>query len=82
MGSEDPEEWFLHRELFQQMQLQYGTPVLDLIASPINGRLSSFMSPYPNWRAEAMDALVSSISNMATIHNDTWNSSHSINRLN
>ena len=50
-------EWSLHPEIVNQIFGFWGTPVVDMFATVSNFRLPQFMSPIPEPRALAVDAL-------------------------
>ncbi|XP_070607583.1 uncharacterized protein [Erythrolamprus reginae] len=53
----DPGEWNLHQDLFHQISLKFGLPVLDLFATEANAHLPRFFSRFPSPGAEAINAL-------------------------
>ena len=50
-------EWSLHPEIVSRIFGVWGTPVVDMFATVSNSRLPQFMSPIPEPRALAVDAL-------------------------
>jgi hypothetical protein len=50
-------EWTLHPEAFRQICSLWGLPQLDLFATRYNNLLPEFVSPYPDEKAVAVDAL-------------------------
>ena len=55
--SADTEEWFLHPEIVQRIFRVWGRPEIDMFATVSNSHLPWFMSPIPEPRALAVDAL-------------------------
>ena len=52
-----PTEWSLQPEIVNRIFGFWGTPVVDMFATALNSHLSWFMSPIPEPRALAVDAL-------------------------
>ena len=52
-----PTEWSLHPEIVERIFRVWGTPEVDMFATLSNSHLPRFMSPIPEPRALAMDAL-------------------------
>ena len=52
-----PTEWFLHTEIVRRIFRVWGTPEVDMFATRSNSHLPRFMSPIPEPRALAVDAL-------------------------
>ena len=52
-----PTEWQLHPQVVQRVFQVWGTPHLDLFATRHNAQLQQFVSPVPDNRARAVDAL-------------------------
>ena len=50
-------EWTLHPEIVKRMFRIWGTPEIDMFATVSNSHLPRFMSPIPEPRALAVDAL-------------------------
>ena len=50
-------EWSLHPEIVKRIFRLWGTPEVDMFATVLNSHLSRFMSPIPEPRALAVDAL-------------------------
>lgn len=53
----DPAEWQLHPPVFREIVSRFGTPWVDLFASPANTKLPCFVSRYLTPLAEDHDAL-------------------------
>jgi hypothetical protein len=49
-------EWELHQAVFQSIVLHWGNPNIDLFATSLNFKVSTFVSPVPDPRAYAVDA--------------------------
>ena len=52
-----PTEWSLHPEIVERIFRVWGTPEIDTFATLLNSHLPRFMSPIPESRALAVDAL-------------------------
>ena len=52
-----PTEWSLHPEIVKRIFRVWGTPEVDMFATRSNSHLHRFMSPVPEPRALAVDAL-------------------------
>ena len=52
-----PTEWSLHPEIVERIFRVWGTPEIDMFATLSNSHLPRFMSPIPEPRALAVDAL-------------------------
>ena len=52
-----PTEWSLHPEILERIFRVWGTPEVDMFATLSNSHLPRFMSPIPEPRALAVDAL-------------------------
>ena len=52
-----PTEWSLHPEIVERIFRVWGTPEINMFATPSNSHLPRFMSPIPKPRALAVDAL-------------------------
>ena len=52
-----PTEWSLHPEIVKRIFRVWGTPEIDMFATLSNSHLPRFMSPVPEPRAQAVDAL-------------------------
>ena len=52
-----PTEWSLHPEIVKRIFRLWGTPEVDMFATVSNSHLPRFMSPLPEPRAQAVDAL-------------------------
>ena len=50
-------EWELHQAVFQSIVLHWGNPNIDLFATSLNFKVTTFVSPVPNPRAYAVDAM-------------------------
>lgn len=53
-------EWELHRSVFQSVVLHWGKPNIDLFATSLNFKIQTFVSPVPDPRAYAVDAMAMS----------------------
>ena len=62
-----PTEWSLHPEIVERIFRVWGTPV-DMFATLSNSHLPRFMSPIPEPRALAVDALVSGLAGKVNVH--------------
>jgi hypothetical protein len=50
-------EWELHQAVFQSIVLHWGNPNIDLFATSLNLKVTTFVSPVPDPRAYAVDAM-------------------------
>ena len=50
-------EWELFRSVFQATTIQWGSPHVDLFATSLNYKLQVFVSPVPDPKAYAVDAM-------------------------
>lgn len=50
-------EWELHQAVFQSIVLHWGNPNIDLFATSLNFKVTTFVSPVPDPRAYAVDAM-------------------------
>ena len=50
-------EWELHQAVFQSIVLHWGNPNIDLFATSLNFKMTTFVSPVPDPRAYAVDAM-------------------------
>jgi hypothetical protein len=53
----DNTEWELHQAVFQSIVLHWGNPNIDLFATSLNFKVTTFVSPVPDPRAFAVDAM-------------------------
>jgi hypothetical protein len=51
-------EWELHQAVFQSIVLHWGKPKIDLFATNLNFKVTTFVSPVPDPRAYAVDAMI------------------------
>ncbi|XP_067654175.1 uncharacterized protein [Haliotis asinina] len=56
-GRPSPTEWMLHPDVFRQICLRHGRPLVDLFATSFNHQLPTYVSPVPDPQAWAVDAL-------------------------
>ncbi len=56
-GKPIPTEWAINPLITQSLFNLWGTPSIDLFATRFNNKLPQFVSPVPDWRAQAVDAL-------------------------
>ena len=50
-------EWELHPVIFHQITLQWDRPLIDLFATSLNHKLETYVSPIPDPKAWAVDAM-------------------------
>jgi hypothetical protein len=50
-------EWTLHMDVVQAVRDLWGAPTIDLFTTKINNRLPQYMSPLPDLKALAVNAL-------------------------
>jgi hypothetical protein len=50
-------EWELHQAVFQSIVVHWGNPNIDLFATSLNCKVTTFVSPVPDPRAYAVDAM-------------------------
>jgi hypothetical protein len=50
-------EWELNQAVFQSIVLHWGNPNIDLFATSLNFKVTTFVSPVPDPRAYAVDAM-------------------------
>jgi hypothetical protein len=50
-------EWELHQAVFQSIVLHWGNPNIDLFATSLNFKVTTFVSPVPDPRAYAVNAM-------------------------
>ena len=50
-------EWELHSAVFQAIVLHWGNPNIDLFATSLNFKVTTFVSPVPDPKAYAVDAM-------------------------
>jgi hypothetical protein len=50
-------EWEFHQAVFQSIVLHWGNPNIDLFATSLNFKVTTFVSPVPDPRAYAVDAM-------------------------
>jgi hypothetical protein len=50
-------EWELHQAVFQSIVLHWGNPNIDLFATSLNFKMTTFVYPVPDPRAYAVDAM-------------------------
>jgi hypothetical protein len=50
-------EWELHPVIFQTITLIWDRPLIDLFATSLNYKLETFVSPIPDQKAWAVDAM-------------------------
>ena len=86
LNQQIPTEWSLHPEIVQHIFRVWGTPEVDMFATVSNSHLPRFMSPIPEPRALAVDALAVDVSPIppaqqshseAPVHPDSRGNSHS-----
>ncbi len=53
-------EWTLHRDIVSKVRVLWGYPTIDLFATKLNHRLPLYMSPLPDPKALAVNALAAS----------------------
>jgi hypothetical protein len=57
-------EWTLHMDVVQSVRDLWGSPTIDLFATKMNNRLPQYMSPLPDLKALAVNALAVSWDDM------------------
>ena len=57
-------EWELHPVIFQAITLIWDHPLIDLFATSLNYKLETFVSPIPDQKAWAVDAMTISCKGM------------------
>ena len=57
LSQPSPTEWRLQTEIFNKLFYAFGTPLIDMFATAENKVTPIFVSPYPDDRAWAVDAL-------------------------
>ena len=51
-------EWELHQAVFQSIVLHWGNPNIDLFATNLTFKVTTFVTPVPDPRAYAVDAMI------------------------
>ena len=54
-------EWELHPAIFQPITLIWDRPLIDLFATSLNNKPETFVSPIPDHKAWAVDAMTMTI---------------------
>lgn len=58
-GQIQPGEWILSREVFLMIMKPFGSPVVDLLATPENAQVDQFFMRFFHWQVEGIDAITS-----------------------
>lgn len=67
-GAAAPGEWVLNRQVVQGLFLRWGQPLMDMMATWANKQTPVFVSPVPDDRAWAVDALSLDWSNLGLVY--------------